>query len=37
MLDGIQVILFDMGGTLVEYPLPRWPVMIGRSLSHRPR
>jgi HAD superfamily hydrolase (TIGR01509 family) len=32
VLDGIQVILFDMGGTLVEYPLPRWPVMIGRSL-----
>ncbi len=32
MFDRVEVVLFDMGGTLIEYPLPRWPTMIARSL-----
>jgi len=28
----IEAILFDLGGTLVDYPSPGWPVMAGRCL-----
>jgi FMN phosphatase YigB (HAD superfamily) len=27
-LSDIQAVLFDLGGTLVDYPVPRWPVMV---------
>jgi FMN phosphatase YigB (HAD superfamily) len=29
-LGDIDVVLFDLGGTLVDYPIPRWPVMVGQ-------
>ncbi len=28
MFDGVQGVLFDLGGTLVDYPIPRWPTVI---------
>jgi putative hydrolase of the HAD superfamily len=33
LLADVQFILFDMGGTLVDYPVPSWPVAIGRCLE----
>ena len=33
MLSGIQAILFDMGGTLVDYPVPSWPLMAGKCIE----
>lgn len=29
----IDAILFDLGGTLVDYPTPSWPVAVGRCLE----
>lgn len=31
VFDRIRAVLFDMGDTLVEYPLPGWPVLMGRA------
>jgi len=28
-----EAVLFDMGGTLVDYPLPSWPVVVGRCVQ----
>jgi len=28
-----EAVLFDMGGTLIDYPLPSWPVMAGRCVQ----
>jgi putative hydrolase of the HAD superfamily len=33
LLADVQFILFDMGGTLVDYPIPSWPVALGRCLE----
>lgn len=32
-LSDIDAVLFDMGGTLVDYPVPSWPVIAGRCLE----
>jgi len=29
----IEAVFFDMGGTLVDYPTPSWPVVAGRCLG----
>ena len=29
-LPNIQAVLFDMGGTLIDYPIPTWPVMVSQ-------
>lgn len=29
----IEAVLFDMGGTLIDYPVPRWPVAAGRCVQ----
>jgi FMN phosphatase YigB (HAD superfamily) len=29
-LINIEAVLFDLGGTLVDYPVPRWPTMVGQ-------
>lgn len=28
----IEAVLFDLGGTLVDYPVPSWPVLAGRCV-----
>jgi HAD superfamily hydrolase (TIGR01509 family) len=28
-----EAVLFDMGGTLIDYPVPSWPVMAGRCVQ----
>ncbi len=33
MFARAQAVLFDMGGTLIDYPLPSWPVMAGRCMQ----
>jgi len=33
VLSDIKVILFDLGGTLADYPLPRLPVAVGRCVA----
>jgi HAD superfamily hydrolase (TIGR01549 family) len=33
VLPEIDAILFDLGGTLVDYPTPSWPVAVGRCLQ----
>jgi FMN phosphatase YigB (HAD superfamily) len=33
VLSGIEAILFDMGGTLIDYPVPNWPTAIGKCLE----
>jgi HAD superfamily hydrolase (TIGR01549 family) len=33
LFEDIEAVLFDMGGTLVDYPLPSWPVAIGQCLE----
>jgi putative hydrolase of the HAD superfamily len=33
LLANVKIVLFDMGGTLVDYPIPSWPVAIGRCLE----
>jgi putative hydrolase of the HAD superfamily len=33
MMADIEAVLFDLGGTLVDYPLPSWPVTAGRCLE----
>ena len=33
MFADIRVILFDMGGTLVDYPVPSWPRLAGRCIE----
>jgi len=32
-LPEIDAVLFDMGGTLIDYPLPSWPVAAGRCVQ----
>jgi FMN phosphatase YigB (HAD superfamily) len=32
-LSDTEAVLFDMGGTLVDYPVPSWPVMAGRCIE----
>ena len=32
-LAQIEAVLFDMGGTLIDYPLPSWPVAAGRCVQ----
>jgi len=29
----VEAVLFDMGGTLLDYPMPSWPVMAARCLE----
>jgi putative hydrolase of the HAD superfamily len=33
VLADIEVVLFDMGGTLIDYPVPTWPIAMGRCLE----
>jgi len=33
VLSDIEAILFDLGDTLVSYPVPRWPIMARRCLA----
>ncbi|MBE3123784.1 MAG: hypothetical protein IMZ65_03185, partial [Planctomycetes bacterium] len=33
VLADIEVVLFDLGGTLIDYPLPSMPVMVGRCMQ----
>jgi putative hydrolase of the HAD superfamily len=33
VFDGIRAVLFDMGDTLVEYPLPGWPTLVGQAID----
>ncbi len=33
MLSGIEAILFDMGGTLIDYPVPSWPLAAGKCIE----
>jgi HAD superfamily hydrolase (TIGR01509 family) len=32
VFSNIEAVLFDMGGTLVEFPMPCWPVLTARCL-----
>jgi FMN phosphatase YigB (HAD superfamily) len=32
-LTSIEAVLFDLGGTLVDYPVPKWPTMVGQCAS----
>ena len=32
-LPQIEAVLFDMGGTLVDFPIPSWPVLAARCVS----
>ena len=33
MFTDVEAVLFDMGGTLLDYPLPSWPVMAARGIE----
>ena len=33
MLDDVEAVVFDLGGTLVEYALPSWPAMLGQCVD----